>query len=83
LIDAVAPIAAEAAVEKTLPNSFAGTDLHVLVTATGRKQLILAGFMTRARFGYRTTVVAAACATRDSPDGLGESSRLRPSTKSH
>jgi nicotinamidase-related amidase len=81
LIDAVAPIATETVVEKTLPNSFAGTDLADLLAASGRKQLIIAGFMTHmcvsstARaaldLGYRTTVVAAACATRDLPDGLG------------
>jgi nicotinamidase-related amidase len=81
LIEAVAPTAGETVVEKTLPNAFAGTDLHALLTATGRKELILAGFMTHmcvsstARaaldLGYRTTVVAAASATRDLPDGLG------------
>ena len=47
----------------------------------GRKQLILAGFMTHmcvsstARaaldLGYRVTVVAEACGTRDLPDGRG------------
>jgi len=81
LVDAVAPIGAETVVEKTLPNSFAATELHALVTATGRKQLLLAGFMTHmcvsstARaaldLGYRVTVVADACATRDLPDGQG------------
>jgi nicotinamidase-related amidase len=81
LIDAVAPVAVETVVEKTLPNSFAATDLHALLTASGRKELILAGFMTHmcvsstARaaldLGYRTTIVAAASATRDLPDGLG------------
>jgi nicotinamidase-related amidase len=81
LIDSVAPIATETVVEKTLPNAFAGTDLQARLAATGRKELILAGFMTHmcvsstARaaldLGYRTTVVAAACATRDLPDGLG------------
>jgi nicotinamidase-related amidase len=81
LVDAVAPISAEAVIEKTLPNAFAGTELHALITAAGRKELILAGFMTHmcvsstARaaldLGYRTTVVAAACGTRDLPDGLG------------
>ncbi len=81
LIDAVAPIAGESIVEKALPNAFADTELHALLTATGRKQLLLAGFMTHmcvsstARaaldLGYRTTVVAAACASRDLPDGLG------------
>jgi nicotinamidase-related amidase len=81
LIDAVAPVTAESVVEKTLPNAFADTDLHALLTASGRKELIIAGFMTHmcvsstARaaldLGYRTTIVAAACASRDLPDGLG------------
>ncbi|MGL4324330.1 MAG: cysteine hydrolase family protein [Beijerinckiaceae bacterium] len=75
------PIAGETVVEKPLPNSFAKTNLHDALAATGRKSLILAGFMTHmcvsttARaaldLGYRTTVAADACATRDLPDALG------------
>ena len=51
-----------------------------MLEATGRKQLILTGFMThmcveataRAALdhGFKTTVVAAATATRDLPDPL-------------
>lgn len=69
--------AGEGIVVKTLPNSFAGTDLDRLIRATGRSELVLAGFMThmcvstttRAALdhGYATTVVASACATRDLP----------------
>lgn len=71
----------EAIVEKPLPNAFAQTNLQDLVTKTGRKQLIIAGFQThmcisstvRAALdlGYRTTVVADAAATRDLPDPTG------------
>jgi nicotinamidase-related amidase len=71
----------EAIVEKPLPNAFAQTNLQDLVTKTGRKQLIIAGFQThmcisstvRAALdlGYRTTVIADAAATRDLPDPTG------------
>jgi nicotinamidase-related amidase len=79
--DAVAPEDGEAIVGKGLPNSFAGTELADLVKAAGRPKLVVAGFMThmcvsattRAALdlGYFSTVVAAACATRDLPDGQG------------
>jgi nicotinamidase-related amidase len=75
------PQAGEVVVEKGLPNAFAGTELQERLAQTGRKRLIIAGFMTHmcvsstARaaldFGYSTTVVASACATRDLPDGRG------------
>ncbi len=79
--DALAPWGAEAVVEKGLPNAFAGTDLHALLSKAGRKNLVLAGFMTHmcvsstARaaldLGYRVTIDAGACGTRDLPDGAG------------
>ncbi len=78
---AVAPLPDEVIVQKGLPNSFAQTGLHELIQAAGRKELILAGFMTHlcvsatARsaldHGYRSTVVASATATRDLPDPAG------------
>lgn len=81
VIDALAPLPEEATVIKSLPNSFAGTDLHARLHATGRPELIIAGFMTHgcvsatARaaidLGYRVTLVAAACATRDLPHADG------------
>jgi len=81
IVDALAPWAAETVIEKGLPNAFAGTDLHEVLQAAGRKELIVAGFMThmcvsatvRAALdhGYRTTVVAEACATRPLPSPLG------------
>ncbi|MBY0533328.1 MAG: cysteine hydrolase [Xanthobacteraceae bacterium] len=71
----------EAIVEKPLPNAFAQTNLQDLLTKTGKKSLIVAGFQThmcisstvRAALdlGYRTTVVADAAATRDLPDPTG------------
>ncbi|HEY0834874.1 MAG TPA: cysteine hydrolase family protein [Azospirillum sp.] len=81
IIPAVAPIDGEAVVVKGLPNAFAGTDLHARLKATGRTELIVAGFQTHmcvsatARaaldLGYRNTVVAAATATRDLPGPAG------------
>jgi nicotinamidase-related amidase len=67
----------ESVVEKGLPNAFAGTNLKDLLDATGRKRLVLAGFMTHmcvsstARaaldLGFQTVVVSDASATRDLP----------------
>ncbi len=77
----IAPLCPEPVVEKALPNAFAGTDLQEVLEKTGRKQIIVAGFMThlcvsstvRAALdlGFRSTVVASACATRDLPDQNG------------
>jgi nicotinamidase-related amidase len=76
-----APAAGEKIIEKELPNAFAKTALHLALQATGRKSLVLAGFMThmcvsstaRAALdhGWRTTIIADACATRDLPCALG------------
>ncbi len=77
----VAPTGAEPVVNKALPNAFADTNLAEILQGTGRKQLIIVGFMThmcvsstaRAALdhGYRVTLVDAAAATRDlpAPDG--------------
>ncbi|WXL24064.1 cysteine hydrolase family protein [Ectopseudomonas mendocina] len=76
-----APIAGEYVIEKRLPNAFSGTHLHEKLQEIGRLDLIVCGFMTHSSisttvratkdFGYRCTVVDAACATRDlpTPDG--------------
>lgn len=81
IIDAMAPEGAEKVIEKALPNAFAGTDLDAVLAATGRKKLIVIGFMTHMcvsstvrsalDHGYFCTVEASACATRDLPDGMG------------
>jgi len=81
IVPTLEPRANETVLPKGLPNSFAGTRLDEHLKRTGRTELILAGFMTHmcisatARsaldHGYRSTVVAAACATRDLPDPLG------------
>jgi nicotinamidase-related amidase len=76
----VAPGTGEPIIAKGLPNAFAKTELQKTLEATGRKELVVVGFMThlcvsatvRAALdlGYRTTVVADATATRDLPDPL-------------
>jgi nicotinamidase-related amidase len=73
--------AGEELVVKSLPNAFTGTNLQEVLDGLGRKEIIVAGFMThmcvsstvRAALdrGYRCTVVAGATATRDLPDGQG------------
>lgn len=73
-----APQEGEVVIEKGLPNSFAGTSLKDALDEAGRKELILAGFMTHmcveatARaaldLGYKSTVIASTTVTRDLPD---------------
>ncbi|MCO6388351.1 cysteine hydrolase family protein [Aliihoeflea sp. 40Bstr573] len=77
LADEAAAKDGEAVVEKGLPNAFAGTSLKDVLEASGRKRLVLAGFMTHmcvsstARaaldLGFQTVVVSDASATRDLP----------------
>jgi len=77
----IAAAEGEAVVSKGLPNSFAGTSLQQELEATGRKSLVVVGFMTHMcvsstvraglDLGYSCTVVDKACATRDLPDGQG------------
>ena len=81
IANAVAPQPGETVIVKHLPSSFAGTTLDGTLRKLGRTHLIVVGFMThmcvsttvRAAldYGYRCTVIAAACATRDLPDGRG------------
>jgi nicotinamidase-related amidase len=81
IADPLAPRSGEAVVEKAMPNAFAGTELKELLSASGRKELVVVGLMTHmcvsstARaaldLGYRVTIDAESCATRDLPDGRG------------
>lgn len=82
IIPELAPEDGETVVVKALPNAFAGTELKSLIDKTGRKNLIVAGFMThlcvsttvRAALdlGYKSTVVASATATRDLRNPVGD-----------
>ncbi len=77
IIDTVKPIGTEPTIKKNLPDSFAQTDLDERIKASGKNDLVVVGFMTHAcisatvrsalNFGYHTTVIANACATRDLP----------------
>jgi nicotinamidase-related amidase len=81
IANAVVPQPAETVIVKHLPSSFAGTTLDEMLKRFGQTHLIVVGFMThmcvsttvRAALdhGYRCTVIATACATRDLPDGRG------------
>ncbi len=81
IVPAVTPRDGEPVIVKRLANAFAGTGLEAVARGTGRGEMIIAGFMTHncvsstARsavdHGWRVTVVAAATATRDLPDGRG------------
>jgi len=81
IFDELRPRAGEEVVIKSLPSSFKATTLEAEIQKTGRKNLIVVGFMTHmcvnstvrdaAEAGYFCTVVASACATRDLADGHG------------
>ncbi|RGD55508.1 cysteine hydrolase [Kitasatospora xanthocidica] len=70
----VAPAEDERVVVKQAPDAFVGTELGDLLDAAGRRDVVVAGFMTHMCVafttagaflrGNRPTVVAAACATR-------------------
>lgn len=71
----------ETVIRKSRTSAFADTPLGDVLTRIGRRNLIIVGFMTHhcvsstARAardrGYAPTVIAAATATRDLPDGKG------------
>jgi len=81
IVAALQPLPGEAVIEKSRVSAFAGTGLEEAIQRTGRKSLLIAGFMTHncvsstaraARdLGYAPTIAAAATATRDLPDGQG------------
>ena len=81
IIDTLVPAEGERVIEKPLPNAFAKTSLDEALQEVGRKEIVFAGFMThmcvsssvRAALdlGYRATIVAGACATRDLPAATG------------
>lgn len=81
IIDAVAPADGESVIEKPLPNAFAKTSLLEKLEEFGRKEIVFAGFMTHMcvsssvraglDLGFRSTIVARACATRDLPAATG------------
>lgn len=81
IVSALRSQAGETIIEKSRVSAFAGTKLEEAIQRTGKKNLIIVGFMTHncvsstaraARdLGYVPTIVALATATRDLPDGHG------------
>ena len=71
------PTVGESIIDKTMPNAFADTKLDETLKGLGRKNLIVAGFMTHMcvsttvraglDLGYACTVVGNATASRDLP----------------
>ena len=80
-IEDVKPLDSEKTITKKYPNAFHDTPLQELLKATGKQQVIFAGFMShmcvsssvRAAFdiGLENFVCHDACATRDLPDAKG------------
>jgi nicotinamidase-related amidase len=81
IVKQLAPRDGELIVDKGLPNAFAGTELAKHLSASGRKNLIVGGFMTHmcvsatvrsaTDHGFMSTVAADTVATRDLPDVAG------------
>ena len=81
IVSALSPRDGEKIVDKALPNAFAATGLADFLAGTGRKNLIVGGFMTHmcvsatvraaTDHGYMSTVAADSVATRDLPDATG------------
>lgn len=81
IIDKVKPIEGEYVIEKRLPSSFKGTTLQETLEKIGKKDLIIAGYMTHmcvnstvrdaAELGYNCVVVEELTTTRDLPDANG------------
>jgi nicotinamidase-related amidase len=81
IVKELTPRDGEVIVDKGLPNAFAGTDLAKHLAASGRKNVIVGGFMTHmcvsatvrsaTDHGFMSTVAADTVATRDLPDATG------------
>jgi nicotinamidase-related amidase len=81
IVKQLTPRDGEVIVDKGLPNAFAGTELAKHLAATGRKNLIVGGFMTHmcvsatvrsaTDHGFMSTIAADTVATRDLPDATG------------
>jgi len=81
IVEGLSPLPGEIVVEKGFPNSFTQTTLEFELARLDRKDLVITGFMTHmcvssttrdaAERGYRCTVIAAACATRNLPGADG------------
>ncbi|KAL2760004.1 hypothetical protein ACRALDRAFT_2094968 [Sodiomyces alcalophilus JCM 7366] len=80
--DELKPQGAESVVAKQFPGSFTGTNLQELLEATGRKKVVLTGYMAHvcisttarqaAEKGWDVLVVEDAVSTRDIPGAKAE-----------
>ena len=78
IVDQLKPLDGEKTITKNHPNAFYDTQLQALISASGKQQVIFAGFMShmcvsssvRAAFdlGFQNFVCHDACATRALPD---------------
>ena len=78
IVDQLKPLDGEKTITKNHPNAFYDTQLQALISASGKQQVIFAGFMShmcvsssvRAAFdlGFQNFVCHDACATRTLPD---------------
>jgi nicotinamidase-related amidase len=81
IAEPVRPTGDEPTIIKHLPSSFVGTNLHELITASGKKNVVVGGFMTHMcidattrsalDLGYAPTIAASTCTTRDLPNPTG------------
>lgn len=81
IVAELTPRDGETIIDKSLPNAFAGTELARHLAASGRKNLIVGGFMTHmcvsatvrsaTDHGFMSTIAADTVATRDLPDATG------------
>lgn len=78
IVDSLQPMDNEKTITKKYPNAFHNTELNELIQATGKQQIVFAGFMShmcvsssvRAAFdlGFENFIFHDACATRDLPN---------------
>ncbi|MGH9818625.1 MAG: cysteine hydrolase family protein, partial [Pyrinomonadaceae bacterium] len=81
VMDELRPRDGEAVISKTMANSFFNSTLGEEIEKTGRRNLVVIGYMTHMAVdstvrialerGFKTTVVGNACAARDLSDGYG------------
>ena len=93
ILKQLAPTGDETVIAKTLPNSFAGTELANHLESLGNPPLVLAGFMTHmcvsatARaaldLGFSASVISDATATRSLPSADGTGTEPIPAATVH
>ena len=86
IVDSLQPMGNEKTITKKYPNAFHNTELNALIQATGKQQIVFAGFMShmcvsssvRAAFdlGFENFIFHDACATRDLPNIEGNAIKV-------